>query len=345
MSRDYSIDLLRISAALAVVLLHSSVFLNAYPVNSIHWMIANVSDSITRWAVPVFVMISGAFLLKKEITLKLLYGKYIKHLLILLISWNFLYNLPIIKTCFPLSIEGVLSLFLFPGPAGYQLWYLYMLIGVYMLIPFIKKIVDGGGSKYLLVLWFLTGVLLSGVDFTFLGDKSKMWTEYIICFPFVIRFVGYFVLGYYLYNEVILSRRQRVVVYCAGILGILSTIIGTYVLSSNLGTLVEYFYDYHNITVMLASVAIFVFFKYNKIFVTFTNNSKVRNIVGKLSNLSLGVYLVHTLILGQLYSQVFSLLECYPFITIPALSITTVVLSFGVTYVLSRIPYIRVLVK
>lgn len=113
--RDYSIDLLRVSAAIGVVLLHSAaIYLEVSPVNSFRWEFANIFDTLTRWAVPVFVMMSGAFLLKKEISLKLLYGKYIKHLFILLVCWNVIYNLSISKSL-PNGIKGLLSLFLSPG--------------------------------------------------------------------------------------------------------------------------------------------------------------------------------------------------------------------------------------
>lgn len=61
------IDILRILATFAVVLLHSA----AIPVsdnnpNTINWQFGNFYDSIARWCVPMFVMISGVFFLQNE---------------------------------------------------------------------------------------------------------------------------------------------------------------------------------------------------------------------------------------------------------------------------------------
>lgn len=94
MKRDISMDVLRILAALSVILLHvSAIYLEKTSVNSIQWSVANILDSSTRWCVPVFVMLSGAFLLQKDISLKYLYKVKISHLFILLVGWNAFYNI------------------------------------------------------------------------------------------------------------------------------------------------------------------------------------------------------------------------------------------------------------
>ncbi|EMH1199379.1 acyltransferase family protein [Serratia marcescens] len=57
----------RIIAILAVVLLHvSSRVITWSELGSNDWWYANLYDSLVRWCVPVFVMISGALLLAPE---------------------------------------------------------------------------------------------------------------------------------------------------------------------------------------------------------------------------------------------------------------------------------------
>ena len=58
-------DGLRILAAFAVVVLHTvaTLFMDSYP--SSDWNVANVYESLVRWSVPVFFMISGALFLNK----------------------------------------------------------------------------------------------------------------------------------------------------------------------------------------------------------------------------------------------------------------------------------------
>ena len=69
-------DLLRIQAAILVVLLHvSAIGWNMISPRKSQWMIINLYNSMTRGAVPIFFMLSGAFLLNKDIDIKDLYNK------------------------------------------------------------------------------------------------------------------------------------------------------------------------------------------------------------------------------------------------------------------------------
>ena len=69
--RNISYDLLRIQAAILVVLLHvSAIGWNVISPHKSQWMIINLYNSMTRGAVPIFFMLSGAFLLKKDIDSK-----------------------------------------------------------------------------------------------------------------------------------------------------------------------------------------------------------------------------------------------------------------------------------
>lgn len=64
-------DYLRIISVFAVIVLHiSGQNWNGTDVSSFEWNVFNAFDSLTRWCVPVFVMISGALFLDKEQPLK-----------------------------------------------------------------------------------------------------------------------------------------------------------------------------------------------------------------------------------------------------------------------------------
>lgn len=61
------LDLLRIISALAVIVIHlaSDRLVFSTP-NSFEWQSLNLLNSISRFCVPVFVMISGALFLEKK---------------------------------------------------------------------------------------------------------------------------------------------------------------------------------------------------------------------------------------------------------------------------------------
>lgn len=78
MERKIYCDYLRLVATFSVVVLHVSAW-NWYStdVNSLEWQSFNFYDSVVRWAVPIFVMISGSLFLSREIPVKKIYSKYI----------------------------------------------------------------------------------------------------------------------------------------------------------------------------------------------------------------------------------------------------------------------------
>lgn len=77
--RTIYLDHLRVLATTAVMMVHVSAS-NWYStdVNGYDWKVFNLYDSIVRWGVPVFIMISGAlFLNRDDITVKIIYSKYV----------------------------------------------------------------------------------------------------------------------------------------------------------------------------------------------------------------------------------------------------------------------------
>ena len=68
--RHHNLDVARSASAIAVVWLHvaSEVLVADPSVTSLNWWIGNAADSLSRWCVPVFVMLSGALLIPKART-------------------------------------------------------------------------------------------------------------------------------------------------------------------------------------------------------------------------------------------------------------------------------------
>ncbi|MBN1412663.1 MAG: acyltransferase family protein [Spirochaetales bacterium] len=88
-------DILRIIACFSVILLHSVAEL-LYKYKELkpdYWMAANFWDSLTRFCVPVFVMLSGYFLLGTRSELKPLpfFKKRILKILMPFLVWAAIY--------------------------------------------------------------------------------------------------------------------------------------------------------------------------------------------------------------------------------------------------------------
>lgn len=132
--RKIYFDFLRIFATFAVIILHvSAQNWHTTDINSFEWNIFNFYDSIVRWGVPIFVMISGALFLNKNQSIKKIYTKNILRIIIAFIFWSLIYTVLFSKG---LSIKTMIINF-FEG--YYHMWFLFMIVGLYMITPFIKK--------------------------------------------------------------------------------------------------------------------------------------------------------------------------------------------------------------
>src|ERR1700678_113538 len=138
---------LRLISLYAVIVLHSSAqLLTAYgkvPVSD--WWTADIFNAIVRFAVPVFVMITGALLLHREYEIGDFLKKRLTRVIVPFLFWSLVYvwySWYSEQVTFPgdawAHAKQVLHL-LKTGATSYHLWYVYMLIGLYFFIPVIGK--------------------------------------------------------------------------------------------------------------------------------------------------------------------------------------------------------------
>ncbi len=142
-------DSTRVLAALAVVLLHTATPIVAGPVTlgSTAWWAGNLYDSLGRWCVPAFVMVSGALLLAphKEEPLGQFYRKRASRVLIPCLFWIpfFVLWTGLFKLRGQSPDWSALAMSTVTGVPYYHLWFLYMLVPLYLFVPFLRRVVRG----------------------------------------------------------------------------------------------------------------------------------------------------------------------------------------------------------
>ena len=334
-------DVLRIIAVFFVIVLHVSEknWLNT-DIYSHEWQMMNLFDSVSRWCVPVLVMISGALFLSRDIPTGQLYGKYILRLLIAFVFWSAVYSL-----MFGIAEKKDFSTLIISFLKGhYHLWFIYMIIGLYMITPFLKKIIeDQKLIRYFVVLAVLFAILIpQTVSLITSLTGYGQWMEDLISqmhLQFVLGFTVYYVIGYHL-SRISLSKKATIVICALGLLGFVSTFVCSSVVSRSLKVPVGWFYGYHTANVFLESTAVFVLVKNLIGKRKYSENAK--KTIYKLSKISFGAYLIHALII-VLLDRFISLnsLTFTPFLSIPGISIIVFVVSFGMSAVLNRIPGIN----
>ena len=353
-NRKVYFDYMRVFATIAVILLHiSGDGYNTTAINSLHWHVLEVSNSLVRWGVSVFVMISGALFLSRDIPLKKIYSKYILHLATAFFTWSIFYAIIGGGT---LS-ERVLAVF----SGHFHMWFIPMIIGLYMCIPFIKPIANNQKiSRYYIILSFLLVFIIPEIN-SLIGDFGTYPLTFIprifsaltgnLSIKMVLGFPVFFVLGHHL-NTVILDKKQRRIIYILGIIGFLSTIMLCIVVTMKTGKACTTYLKTFTVNVFLEALAVFVWFKYKK-----WDNIKLNNIMIKLSKYCFGAYLIHPLIIRLIKKIVLQAtlvrpaicdsitgLNTFvfnPIISIIFITITVTVMSYVISIILNHIPFIR----
>ena len=213
-----------------------------------------------------------------------------------------------------------------------------MITGVYLIIPFMKKISESEFlTKYFLILAFVfTFCLSQSVNLvSVLSEKYGTLAQgifYSFYLNFVMGFTGYFLLGYVL-NRIEISDKAARLIYFAGILGFIATILMSVMASYIKNKPNEIFYDANTINVLLESVAVFVFFK--------RNFSKPSRIILALSKYSFGAYLIHDIFIQIIKDCGINTLSFNPIFSVPVISIMVFVLSFLSSGILNQIPILK----
>ena len=340
-------DAIRAFATIAVIMLHvCAANWYAWPVTSSSWMICSVYDSTVRWCVPCFIMISGALFLEKKPNIKRLYSKNILRIIIAFVFWSAIY------TFVPNGInddENKLLTFL---EGHYHMWFLFIIIGLYILSPIFSSIKeDMNLVRYTTIFMFISAILIPNaiaILSLFNSDFSLRINQYLGKFigsgsEFLnVRFVFYFVLGYYI-NTIRLTNKTRKLIYFSGTLGFAFTIFFTIYYSIRINAPEDFFYTYLSANVLLESIAVFVFLKYNFDLKSFGKTA--RTIIIFISKYSFGIYLVHPLFIEQAkYHFNFTMLPFSSVIGIPILTIIYLTLSAVAAYILSKLPGIGKLI-
>lgn len=341
-------DILRTLAVFAVIMIHicSYGFCN-YEVSSYDWQIVNIYECLIHWAVPIFVMISGNFFLnpQKEITLSKLFRKNIFRLVVAIFFWGFLYQIANVAKRITMEntspstalLDATKELIL--GPAWYHLWFLYMIIGLYMLTPFIRFFTNNAEKKhyqYLFVLFISFGSVLPLVQNIILYADSNFKIYFSLKEYF--GYICYFIFGHF-FSKYDLSQKQKTIIYVTAIVSIFLQCIGTTLISYKSGQGNVMFYDNFAPNIIFQTIAIFLFVK--EIGTKFTFSNKTSQIIGILGKYSFGMYLVHDFFNGIFYRIGFSTMDLPTIFSIPFRTFLTFILSFLVVCVLAKIPIIN----
>jgi surface polysaccharide O-acyltransferase-like enzyme len=305
---NFGLSILRIMATFSVIVIHVSgpLVVKFSDILIFEWRVANFYDSISRYSVPTFFMISGALLLGKDYELLDFLKKRFRKIIIPFLFWSLLYSLlnRYAFTSEPFSVVKIIR-DIFYG-SKYHLWFVYALLGVYLTVPVLRSWIKNAPQKeilYVLIIWMITIILtipklniyFPKIDFTYLSG-----------------FIGYFILGYYLSLFKFEKKLSVILIF----LGSLITIVGTYYFTERNNKFYYYFYEYLCFNTLMVSSGVFMLFNRLQ-----CNKPKVIYFVLQFNTTCFGIYLMHPLLL-----QLFGLIGFDVSIFNPIISILLVAL-------------------
>lgn len=295
---------------------------------------------MNHFAVPIFVMITGVLLLNpnKEISLQKALSKYAWRMIVMLLTVGYSFALleqyanehTISLSLFGNSLYNVLA-----GRGWDHMWYLYMLIGLYLLIPFLKPAINAlplrsiGGLMILLFLFSSVNPILNALC----GYSIP------IRFPILSIYVLYLLAGWYiaqLKHSSVPKYMPRIAIVVAVVsimvLGVCSYC--KYAMSLDKSAI---WGDYSSPLVLLLSAAVFyICYAWQDKF-HWVADSKI---MSALARDSFGIYLFHMLFVNILYKVIrFNPLE-YGYWSFAIILVVVIILSLATTELFRKIPII-----
>lgn len=292
---------------------------------------------------PVFVMVTGSFLLDPNRNMdagKL--KKYILRALIAFAVWSAIYEAYTICVFYPRT--GVTQIQwkweiteLIRGE--YHLWYLPMLIGLYLVTPFLRRITREKALMqwYLVLFIFWETLSRVAVHLPKVGVLLQPIADNLH-FQFAAGYTGYYVLGYYL-TTITLKKWQEVLLYTGGTLCLAATSMGDFLLSVTAGERSMQISGTLMPNMILTATMLFYLFR-NRI----ANAGIVKLLAGRISRLArlgFGAYLIHALFISIVWDIAgFEPLLESPGIWIPVLTFLISTVSLTCAALLQKIPII-----
>lgn len=345
------LDFVRVIATLLVILLHSTspVLYQIRVVPSDVWDTHNFIGSAARICVPLFFMTSGFLLMSQSAGSRtrqpvLEVGRRLLRIGLPLLAWSVFYavsNAYLNGQLITISTIQSSVIQASQGATVYHLWFVYELAVLYILVPILRTLFDGGIkiASYFLLVWIMLALLRQLSALTDFTD----WASSFIA----LNNSGYLVAGgLFRVLCTVPSRPITVAALVGYVLCTFGIVDLTARYSQAAGVLDEQFYTYSTFLVMMQSLSAFlILIKIGHI--TMSRWQQLRSITATIAKISFGVYFVHVFILERFGYNVFgspSETSIEAMVTIFTTAIVVFLLSFLIATALSWMRFTRWLV-
>lgn len=332
--REEKYDVLRAFACMAVVLLHvSGSYWNVVDPGGNDFLAMTVYNGLSRFAVPVFMMLSGAFLLdpRKQMTIPDCLKRAGK-MAVYFYCWSAFYAFQGIGMKWLRGEEITEELvrsswqrFLWGAD---HMWFLFLVISFYLLLPVLRCIcANRKVMVYYLAAWlaYSFGVnIIAGLPWIgWIGNRIAGMNITILT-----GYMGYFILGYYL-KAFGLPAKWHKWVYAAGVCGAVYGTAAALAVSRSTGEADAAFFSPNTWNVLLFAAAVFLFFSGHE-----WNLGNFGRLSCRLASFSLSIYMVHVFFVEKLNLIGVRTTLFSAWVSVPLLTALVLLLSVLAAYLL-----------
>ena len=306
------------------------------------WATSMIVEVVCYWAVPIFLMLTGATLMKyrEKYDTKTYFKKRIMKVFIPFIIWATIMtiwkcSIGVLKIN-DFSIKNILNIFFSNGEET-TYYFMFLILGIYLTIPLLSVLSEEKNRKicwYTVIAIFVTKSILPiilkmfGVNYnTSLAIQLGDWAIYPL-------------LGY-LFSTHNFTKKQRTVIYILGILAAIFRYSMTYYWTTTSHVLNKTLFGYTQFHSVLLSSAVFVFIK-NIDFNKKIESEKITKFLSKIASCSFGIYLIHQIVMYYEKSIFVINSASWQWRTLGVIS--TYLISLSIVYLLKKIPVVRKIV-
>ena len=355
------LDLLRFVAILMVIAAHSVDIYNATPQeNSDNSFWGAFIGSMMRPCVPLFAMMTGMLLLPIREKAGEFYRKRIPRVLFPMILWSAIYYLTpwfigvlggdkaVVSIFFPFEFspsqefsDAVGNIAMIPFTFnGYttHMWYIYMLIGLYLFMPYLSAWVEKNDQTLIRTFVALWGcsLMLPYIEQLISRDIFGVcaWNNFGTFYYFA-GFAGYLLLGHLMGGG---NRLRSAKAIAVGTMLYVSGFIITYSGYSTMAEqfsyeeapdMLEMFWQYCSPNVVLMTIGVFLITQRAKI-----ESKYLQNFFTNITKCGFGIYMMHYIFIGP------TVILLTPLgLPTPLCVICTVLIVFTVSWLLTNIIY------
>ncbi|OIP04371.1 hypothetical protein AUK18_00180 [Candidatus Beckwithbacteria bacterium CG2_30_44_31] len=328
-----AIDLLRFISILAVVLIHTTtrtLEMTHYQLYQTPWTL--LLHQITRFAVPLFFMISG-FVLELNYDNQASYWQYLikrlNRIFIPYVFWSAVYFYFVYTRHGPDFLSALIY-----GSASHQLYFIPALLVFYLIFPLFHWLYRFFARKWILLILAAVELCLLSADY-YQHSLRFFYPLGVALYNFYVFILGMVVSHYH--DQLIAFVKKWLAVLIP-----LTVFLAGYIFYSGRGLFYQtgdigYFYSNWRPQVMLYTLVFFAVFYYFFTIIRF--NLKI---VKTISGLSFLVFFLHIIVLEKIWALIGTPLHP-AFWYDPLFFLLTAAVSFFIAYLVHKIPYFKII--